>query len=102
MNYLTSEEVQTIVSSKAQRSSLKNNKTNELFGKDFQSLKGKNVQAVFKQQYNPNPKPTPYDTIVKPPLFDAFKRMLTENVDVNTALRKAEEEANKMIDSMKK
>jgi len=102
MNYLTSDEVQTIVSRKAQRSSLKDNKTRELFGTDFESLKGKNVQAIFRQQYNPNPKGTPYDNAVKPPLFDAFKRMVNNKEDVNTALQRAQEEANKMIDAMKK
>jgi multiple sugar transport system substrate-binding protein len=100
MNYLTSDEVQTLVSRKAQRSSLKDSKVKEMFGADFESLKGKNIEAIFKQQYNTNPKTTIYDTAVKPPLFNAFKRIVDEHEDVNTALRKAEEEANKIIESM--
>ena len=101
MNYLTSKEVQTIVSRNAQRSALAEEEIKNLFGADFESLKDKNVDAIFKQKYNVNPIPTIYDNAIKPPLFNAFKRTILEGEDVNTALKRAEEEANQIIDAMK-
>jgi multiple sugar transport system substrate-binding protein len=97
MNYLTSEDVQMKVARRAQLPGMKSDKTKELFGTDFESLKGKNVQAVFKNIYNDNPKPTRFDKSVETFLDQGVGWMIKENMDVNTALKRAEEAANQRI-----
>jgi multiple sugar transport system substrate-binding protein len=103
MNYLVSQEVQEMVARRGQMSSLNDTRTKELFAADLASLKGKNYQAAFKNVYNANPTPTPYDKTVEAIVDKAMNTwVLKENKDVNTALRQAEEAANKEIASMMK
>lgn len=97
----TSEEVQTLVAKKARVSSLKDEQYTKAFGQDVQTLKGKNVQAIFKNKYAPNAAPTKYDAIASKAVSTALNKVTKEGVDINTALRQAEEETNKGIQQMK-
>jgi multiple sugar transport system substrate-binding protein len=97
IKYLTTDdEIQTKVSKDARVSALKDDKYKKVFGQNLQTLKGKNVQAIFKNKFGPNAKPSKYDPLVSTELSAALKDALA-GTDINTALREAEERANKAI-----
>lgn len=103
MNFLSSQEVQELVAKRGQMSVLNDTKTKELFGSELPSLKGKNIQAAFKNVYNANPTPTKYDKEVELIAERAMNTgVLKEKKDINTALREADEEANKKIAELMK
>lgn len=68
------------------------------FGESFSVLQGKNVQAIFNTQLAPRPAPSPYESLAGKPASDAINRVFARQEDVNTALRKADEEANRSIE----
>jgi len=96
----SNDEVQTMVSKAARVSSLKDAKYKQAFGTDLKSLEGKNVQAIFKNKYGKNPVPTRYDTLVQKETTAALNAFIA-GTDLNTALREAEERANKAIEAAK-
>jgi multiple sugar transport system substrate-binding protein len=99
--YLTaSNEVQSEVARNARISSLSDEKYKKLYGANLQSLQGKNVAAIFKNRFGPNAKASKYDPLVKTAINAALKKVIS-GVDVNTALREAENMANQAIDSSK-
>jgi multiple sugar transport system substrate-binding protein len=96
----SNDEVQMMVSKAARVSSLKNEKYKQVFGSDLKSLQGKNVQAIFKNKYGRNPVPTRYDSLVEKETTAALNAFIA-GTDLNTALREAEERANKAIEAAK-
>jgi multiple sugar transport system substrate-binding protein len=102
IDYLTSREVQQLLSRNARVSALKDPELKTMFGADFPGLKGKHVQSVFKSV---PAKPAPqsdYDDIVS----NEFNKVVLDFAkgkvaDVNTTLRTAEEAANKAIQAAK-
>lgn len=101
MNYFTSEEVQTLMNKRGRRTSLKDPKYHQSFGEELQSLKGKNVDAIFKMTPAPLPQPTLYDGTARSEMVAAASNVVKGVADINTALRTADENANKKIQELK-
>jgi multiple sugar transport system substrate-binding protein len=92
----TSTEVQLAMTRKARLSSLKDANIKENFGKDLVTLKGKNIEAIFKLTPAAETPPSVYKEIAKAQIIQIQKKVL-EGTDINTALREAEETANEQI-----
>jgi multiple sugar transport system substrate-binding protein len=77
------------------------------FATDAPALKGKNLQALFINQYasiEPPRAPGLLNTVRQDAInivSDAFTDMLLKDIDVNTALRQAEEKINQKISEVK-
>ncbi|MDF2719378.1 MAG: extracellular solute-binding protein family 1 [Paenibacillus sp.] len=99
--YLTSKEVQAEIVKDGYVSALTDPELEKAFGSNMQSLKGKNIQAIFKLKSAPLYKVTKYDPIAQEFLEKALNEVLTDGKDVNTALREANEKANQKIDQVK-
>jgi len=100
--YLLSKEVQADISKNGYLPSLADPDLEKVFGANLQSLKGKNVSAIFKQQSAPLYKITRYDSIVMGELGKAMNEVLDNQKDVNSALREANERADKAIEQVRK
>ena len=97
---VTSDEVQLLAASKyAQMSTLVNPVMKEKFGSELASLnmKEKNLQGIFKGKIVPAPKFSPYERQARPFLQDNFTKLFSGQMDINTALRDADEKINKML-----
>jgi multiple sugar transport system substrate-binding protein len=97
--YLLSPEPQTEITRNGQLSALNDPAINKNYGANLKSVQGKHVEAIFKVKPAPNFKVTKYDNLVKPQLNKAIKSAENGTVDINTALREANEAANKSIES---
>ena len=69
---------------------------------DTKLYDGKNLQGIFKVKPAALPKTTKYDSKIQSFLTDAAKSMAYDKTDINTALRIADEMANKYIQEEKK
>ncbi|WP_028553003.1 ABC transporter substrate-binding protein [Paenibacillus sp. UNC451MF] len=67
------------------------------YGADLSSLQGKNLQALLKMKIGQNPQPTEHEEIIKDVINKSMTEYLKGNLDVNSILRRAEDEANKRI-----
>jgi multiple sugar transport system substrate-binding protein len=101
IQYLTtSKEVQTEVVKTGKFPSTADQEVIRYFGQNYNSLKGKNVDKVIKMKsatlhtYHMLENST-----VNKPMAAAQKKVFAEKVDINTALRQAEEEINKNIEA---
>jgi multiple sugar transport system substrate-binding protein len=94
---VVSDEVQTDFSRHARLSILKDPKIGAAFGADLDFMKGKNIQAVYKTKPAKSFVPTKYDPLSATAINNALKNMVSKGMDVNTALREAEDSANKQI-----
>ncbi|TMV47738.1 extracellular solute-binding protein [Paenibacillus mesophilus] len=99
--YLTSKEVQAEIVKDGYVSALTDPELEKTFGSNMQSLKGKNIQAIFKLKSAPLYKVTKYDPTAQEFLEKALNEVLTDGKDVNTALREANEKANQKIETVK-
>ncbi|MDQ1909001.1 extracellular solute-binding protein [Paenibacillus sp. GD4] len=100
MAELTSDAVQLERSRIGSPSVLKSKEIRDAFGTATTDLNGKNKAGLIPQQYaSPTPY-TKYNLKVVAPLAGAFRNSVTGQKDVNTALREAEEKANKDIEAM--
>ncbi|MDF2724984.1 MAG: extracellular solute-binding protein family 1 [Paenibacillus sp.] len=104
---LLSEEVQLKQSKEGKIPTLSDKKLEQAFGADTPALKGKNTKAVF---YQPFADPTPLRKSDLPfvPLgtqqsiiSTAFEKVAKQGIDVNTALRDAQEQVKKELDKVK-
>ena len=102
VDLLTQDEEQMMLSRQGRRSGLKDPKFQVAFGQDLNSLKGKNVLAAFKTTPVPVPPVTIYEDIAFNELVAAGRQVAQGKVDVNTALREAEERILKKIEEQKK
>lgn len=100
--YMTSKEMQTEISKNGYVSSLVDPELEKTFGANLQSLKGKNIPAIFKLKSAPLYKITAYDSIVMGELGQALNEVLENTKDVNTALRDANDRADKLLEQKKK
>ncbi|CAG7608455.1 hypothetical protein PAESOLCIP111_01065 [Paenibacillus solanacearum] len=102
LKYLTSDEYQLDLSKRGFVPVLKDEKIKKAFAQDLGSYKNKNVvNALFFNQTAPSAPKTQYDAMVTNALIKQYLPLITGNTDVNTALRTAEEEANKSIQDAK-
>ncbi|ULL16966.1 extracellular solute-binding protein [Paenibacillus sp. H1-7] len=81
---------------------IRNDKLLQQFGSEYPLFQTKNIAGVFKSTPRQPHKAHKYDDIVRSKLRAAFADHLAGNIDINTALRRAEEEANKEIEAKKK
>lgn len=68
------------------------------YGKDLSFMQNKNISALVPEQYAPAVETSIYKNVAYKHLNDAFREVIIEGVDVNTALRKAEEKLQQDID----
>ncbi|CAG7644200.1 ABC transporter substrate-binding protein [Paenibacillus allorhizosphaerae] len=102
ISYLTTDkEIQTRLAKGGAVPAIKDAEARSQFGKDFKTLQGKNVQAIFKNVYGTMGKPTRYDDVVKTAVQSALDKMIKEKLDVNTTIRFAQETADKAIEAEK-
>jgi multiple sugar transport system substrate-binding protein len=100
IQFLTDESVQTLIAKSGKPSSLEDPKYEKMFGQDLVTIKGKNIQSVFFNEPNIGDAVWEYSETAWKHLRVAAKEVMDGKKDVNTALRNAEEAANKEIDSM--
>jgi multiple sugar transport system substrate-binding protein len=96
---LLDKDIQTIAMKNARRSVLNDPSLNSSFGEVLKSLKGKNVNAFFNDLPAPTVPATKYDDQMWKIINDAMKQVLEKGVDVNTALRDAQEAAEVVLKS---
>ncbi|TNJ62507.1 extracellular solute-binding protein [Paenibacillus hemerocallicola] len=102
IDYILSDEMQTMMSRIGRLPIIKSEKAVSEFGAGVEGLRGKNVQAFFKDTIDSPVPATQYDTIVKTSLVRKGTRgIAVDRKDVNTALREIEEEVNKQIEAEK-
>lgn len=93
----TSPEVQALLSQQGRISTLSDASIQQQFGSGMELLAGKNVAAIFKYPFGELPFTTAYESKAWPGLNTAPANVM-QGTDINSALRLAEEEANKAID----
>jgi multiple sugar transport system substrate-binding protein len=101
MSFFTSEEVQAEINKRGRLTSLKDPKFRQSFGETINTLKGKNKDAIFKTVPAPMPPITLYDGIALNEATAAIGEVVNGRSDANTALRAAEDRANKRIEEQK-
>lgn len=95
---VTSDEVQLLSARKTARlSPLVSEEPKKQFGAEVPYLNGKNVAALFKGTVAPAPVYSIYENDGKKIGQQAFRDYLDGKFDLNTALRQAEEEINRVI-----
>ncbi|GAA3404159.1 ABC transporter substrate-binding protein [Paenibacillus hodogayensis] len=94
---LGSSEVQKLITDHGRFTALSDQSIKEMYGNNMKSLKGKNSKAVFKSQFAAPVAPHTNNAYVLSHVNKALTRVLNGEIDVNTAIREAEEAANKEI-----
>ena len=97
----TSEELMIQLARTGTIPALKLDNIESIFGQDVPALQGKNIAGLFKAAYREAPPATPYDTIARQAVSAAFTEYLNGQVDVNTALRQADEKINQTIEQQR-
>lgn len=95
---LISEEIQSGLSKAGRISPLVNEGIRGLFGSDSDMLDGIDLSAIFSVQPAPMPDISKYDLDIERMLRnETMREIMVNEIDVNTALRLAEEKVNKEI-----
>lgn len=101
IDLLTSTENQRLITEHGRFTSLSDQVIKDMYGINMKSLQGKNIKAVFESAFAPPYPPTEYDKFVTPHLNAAVKSVIEGEMDINSALRQAEEAANRDIEAEK-
>lgn len=101
IQFLVSEEYQLENTRKGRATVLNNPSIIKEYGQGLDKFKGKNVASMFPTKRAPIGDYTPEDSLVATQFNAAFTDIVVNKTDVNTALRKANEEANKKIEERK-
>ncbi|MDF2715955.1 MAG: family 1 extracellular solute-binding protein [Paenibacillus sp.] len=96
---LTGEAVQNQITENGRFTALSNETIKNKYGANMKSVQGKNIKVVFKSSFASPYQPTSYDPLTNTPLNDAVKNFIDNGMDINTALRQAEEASNKVIEA---
>jgi multiple sugar transport system substrate-binding protein len=99
LSVVTSEENQMNMSQNGTFSILKDQKIKDSYGTQLKSLQGKNVKGVFKNKFSEGSPLSPYDNLIRKHITNALDQVYSGEKDINTALRDAEEAANKELAS---
>jgi multiple sugar transport system substrate-binding protein len=103
ITYMLSEEAQTIKSRKGLVPIINSDAAAKQYAKDLEGVEGKNLDAFFKDKVGKPFKTTKYDDIAKTVIYtELLPNYYKGTKDVNTALRDAEESANKKIEEKRK
>ncbi|WJH33853.1 extracellular solute-binding protein [Paenibacillus sp. CC-CFT747] len=99
LKYLISEEYQTIMSKRGVITPLTTKSVRDAAFTDYPFAKSKNIKALFYGKPAPGRVMTEYDELVIEKAFDedVVREIAKGKMDVNSALRKAEETSNKLI-----
>lgn len=97
LDYLTSDEFQRHLSRSGLFPALKNRDAMKEYGQDLPFMKNKNVNGYLPKQFASMAKPSAFQSAAQTPLNEAFSAVLLKEKDINTALREAEEKANKAV-----
>ncbi|MBE1442990.1 ABC transporter substrate-binding protein [Paenibacillus sp. OAS669] len=101
LKYLVSEEYQTLAAKKAALPVLKSKTVQDALGQSAE-FKDKNLKAIFFNQLAPISPKSKYDGAVEKAYTKPQVDLSLGKIDLNTALRSAEEEANKAIEQEKR
>lgn len=99
---ILSDETQKLVARNGRVPSIVNPELEKEFGGNLAVLQGKKIENVFKLEAKPNNPPHPLDNQLGELLSQAAEQIALRGKDVNTALREAEEESNRLIDNWEK
>ncbi|TNJ64176.1 extracellular solute-binding protein [Paenibacillus hemerocallicola] len=97
IEYLLSDEFQTMLSRTGTISSLQNKAVNDVFGADVPELKGKNLKVVIPTQ---SAAPAPFSRLsgqTQASYWTPLLKVFTGETDLNTGLRNMEESINKKV-----
>lgn len=94
---ITSDEVQMDMSRHGKYPVMKDPKFASSFGADMDFMKNKHIEAIYKTKPAKTFVPTKYDSIAMSAMNAAVSKIVKNGVDLNTALREAEESINKQI-----
>jgi multiple sugar transport system substrate-binding protein len=97
LNALAGEEVQTTITKNGRLTVLNNDAIKNQFGGELAVMKGKDLTAALKSKPARMVTPTDYDVISSTLLAQGLSSMLANKKDLNTALRDAQEAADKKI-----
>lgn len=93
---LITEDVQTMISKAGRVTVLNNPDIQKVYGSDNNIFEGRNLASIFKVTPSPLPEASKYDAKINGLLNgEVSKGVAVEGVDINTALRNAEEKSNK-------
>lgn len=94
---LGSSDVQKLITDHGRFTALRDQSIKEMYGNNMKSLKGKNIKAVFKSQFAAPVAPHTNTAYVFKHINTSLTRVVNGEIDVNTAIREAEDAANKEI-----
>lgn len=94
-----SDEFQTAMSRQTTMSVLKSDAVRQAFGADLPALKNKSLQSIFKSKPAPGTLSSIYRTKAEAIATAKMNDYIQGAADVNTVLRQADEEINKMIET---
>jgi multiple sugar transport system substrate-binding protein len=98
MAYLVSEEFQLAGVKKGEFvSALKSDTLRKAFGQEADMYKGKNVNAMLPEKFASATPISKFNSVAESNLLTGFNNVILGKKDTNTALREAEEAANKKI-----
>ncbi|CAG7596524.1 hypothetical protein PAESOLCIP111_00086 [Paenibacillus solanacearum] len=98
LKYMISDEFQTELSKKGIMPVLKNEAVQKQLGQDS-PFKDKNFKAVFLNKFAPIPPKALYDASLVTNYAKYADQLMKQGADINTALRKAEEDSLKTIET---
>lgn len=95
---ISSDEVQTKISKAGRVTVLKNNDILNVFGEESGLFEGKNLKSIFKVNPAPLPEASKFDAKINSLLNgEVVKDVMVDGTDINSALRKGQDKANKEI-----
>ncbi|RKN86074.1 ABC transporter substrate-binding protein [Paenibacillus ginsengarvi] len=98
LRLLLTDDIQMMLSRGGRLPVIKDDAIRKQFGEENGYYKGKNLQAIFKVGPSPAPSASIYDTKINVLVnTELAKSIAVDGVDINSALRSAEEKANKEI-----
>jgi multiple sugar transport system substrate-binding protein len=101
LQLVMSEEAQTLSTRMGKLTALNNPEIRKLYASDVPYAKGKNMQSMLKSTPAQNPPYSRYNGLVTNAVDQGFRDVFNGKADINTALRQAEEKANKAIAEQK-
>lgn len=99
---MSSKEAQTLLSENGKMTVLSDPEIQKAFGTKLDILKGRNTAAVYKHKMAELPYTNKFNRLALLEIIGAGNEVLNGNADINSALRNAEEKANKLIDEKRK
>ncbi|CAG7613982.1 ABC transporter substrate-binding protein [Paenibacillus allorhizosphaerae] len=99
MEIVTEEANQSEMNKRGRLTGLKDPAMKENFGSNLHSLKGKNVKAILYNTPAVNRYNDKFTDIAKSQIGPAINKVMKGEADINTALREAEDTANKLIEA---